>query len=695
MAIPPGSLNLSLDVRNTDCFINGQTFLKDLSGNGKDFTLTTSSVSYDSNVGSISIPNGQTAAGDPADFAYGTSALSVVYWAKLFPPTPGTNDDDLWLGPISGPAGGTYVIIRYKQEALEIIRVLTYTGGAGDPSYKDFPITHDSKWHMIAMTQPVNATMNDVKFYLDGVEIISTGGNNLTQAFNLVGTSRAELNSTVEGGRLTFGTFDIYTAQLTSGQILELYNSQLVRYATLERLYDMSNPACYSGTGNTVVNAAQAAYYPQLINSPTFAGSGQSKYFDLNGTNQYLGIVESGGPQFSIGGPYNVFTMIAWFQSDNNDRGTIASFGRRATPDNAPTIITNDSNFVQSNGISTGSLRTSQGNAETTTVISPGVWQMVAYTVDGTTTKIYLNGVLQDTGTQTDAQWPQYGASLLGANVGAYGVVQGPYFNGKIAYFAQYKDIALPEESILTFYNETYDRFYPPATDLICKLDFGDPACFTDGGTAVNDLSGNNNNWTLDSTSYTYDAANGSLTLAPTTNLIADSLLFQGAYPFFTGDTNISFSFWFYYDETTEVNPFLNNIAGGQLDFETLSDGYVRTTVYPNYVDTASAVLIDQQYNNIQFIYNGSQWQLFVNNILVSNFAQSITQGPAYPQMYFNPPDTNIGLEGLGLFNFYAGEIDSTTRTDIYNEGVARFNVPLPPVSGLSNGRRFGQGFPQ
>jgi hypothetical protein len=95
------------------------------------------------------------------------------------------------------------------------------------------------------------------------------------------------------------------------------------------------------------------------------------------------------------------------------------------------------------------------------------------------------------------------------------------------------------------------------------------------------------------------------------------------------------------------------------------------------------------------FIYNGSQWQLFVNNILVSNFAQSVIQGPAYPQMYFNNPDSNIGLEGLGLFYFYAGEIDSTTRTDLYNEGVNRFNVPLPPVTGLSNGRRFGQGFPQ
>jgi hypothetical protein len=689
MAIPPGSLSLSLDVRNTDCFINSTTAVNDLSGNGKNFTLTTSSVSYDSNVGSISIPNAEQAAGDPADFAYGTSALTVVYWAKLN--TAYAQPYDLWLGPVAGAAGSIYSIVR--DTSSNIIQLITYS--SPDTSFKRFSLVHDGKWHLLAFTRPVNATMNDVKFYLDGVEQSPIASDALTQVFNTSGTGRANISSTLGNNGLTFGTFDIYTAQLSSSDILDLYKTQLVRYATLERLYDMSNPACYSGTGLTVINAAQAAYYPKLVNSPTFAGSGQSKYFEFNGTNQYLGNLESGGPQSSIGGPYSVFTMIAWFQSNNNNRGTIASFGKRATPDNAPSILTNDANFVQSNGISTGSLRTTVGDAQTTTVISPGEWQMVAYTADGTNTKIYLNGVLQDTGTQSGAEWPQYGSSLFAANVGAYGVVQGPYFDGKIAYFAQYKDIALPEESILTFYNETYDRFHPPATNLICKLDFADPACFTDGGTAVNDLSGNDNNWTLDSTSYTFNAANGSLTLAPTTNLVADSLLFQGAYPFFTGDTNISFSFWFYYDETTEVNPFLNMISGGELTFETLSDGYVRTTVYPNYVDTLSQVVIDQQYNNFMFIYNGSQWQLFVNNILVSNFAQSVIQGPAYPQMYFNNPDLNIGLEGLGLFYFYAGEIDSTTRTDLYNEGVNRFNVPLPPVTGLSNGRRFGQGFPQ
>jgi len=694
MAIPSGSLNLSLDVRNRSCYIPGGTALNDLSGNGKDFTLTTSSVSYDSNVGSIAIPVGQQAAGDPADFAYGTSALTIVYWAKLIPNVGGAYD--FWFGPVGGGGlynGKIYAAVR-ASDYQNFIQLITYNTDSS--AYKRFSLVHDGKWHLLAFTRPVNATMNDVKFYLDGVEQTPIASDDLTQAFDTLGIGRANINSTLGDGSLTFGTFDIYTAQLSSSDILELYNSQLVRYATLERLYDISDPACYSPGFTRIYNQAQAAYFPLIVNSPTYGGIGQSRYFEFNGVNQYIGILESGGPQFSTGGPYSVFTMIAWFQNNNNDRGTIVSIGRRATPDNAPSILTNDANFVQSNGISTGSFRPSVGNAETTTVISPGEWQMVAYTADGTTTKIYLNGVLQDTGTQSGAEWPRYGSQLYGANVGAYGVVQGPYFNGKFAYFAQYKDIALPEESILTFYNETYSRFFPPATALISEFDFGDPACFTDGGTAVNDLSGNNNNWTLDSTSYTYNATNGSLTLPTTTHLTLDEVLFQSKYPFYTSNFPITLSFWFYYDSATEVSPFLNNLASSQtLTFETLGDGFVRSTVGDMYFDTATPVLNDLQYNNILFTFDGNSWATYVNNTLVSsNSPDSILQGSSFPQMYFNPP-SNTGVQGLGLFNMYDGVVDSSTRTDLYNIGVDRFNIPLPPVSGLSNGRRFGQGFPQ
>ena len=52
------------------------------------------------------------------------------------------------------------------------------------------------------------------------------------------------------------------------------------------------------------------------------------------------------------------------------------------------------------------------------------------------------------------------------------------------------------------------------------------------------------------------------------------------------------------------------------------------------------------------------------------------------------------GLDGLGLIYFYDGAIDSTERTNLYDEGVTRFvPSPPPPSSNGVGGRQFAQGF--
>jgi len=687
MAIPTANLSLSLDLSNGNCFLNGKTALNDLSGNGKNFTLSTSSYTFDTSLSALTVPSGQQAAGNPADFAYGTSALTVLYWAKLNPIAGGTDTYDLWLGPTGGSPSTNYVIYRFGST----IRVLTY--GSPSTSYKDFSMPTDSKWHLITVTRPINATMNDVKLYIDGVEISSSGGDVLTQTFNTSGTGRANISSTIGASGLTFTSFDIYTAQFTSAQVLEYYNSTLLKFQTPTRTYDISNPACFTPGNIRMFNTAQAAYNPRLINSPTYAGTGQSKYFQLNGSNQYLGIVEVDGPQISIGGPYNALTMICWFQANSSNQGTIASFGRRTT--SAPSIVTNDLNFSLSPGYSTGSFNPSVGDVETSTTVNTNDWQMVAFTADGTNTKIYLNGTLQETASQSGGYWPDYGSSLFGANVGGYGVVQAPYFNGKIGYFMQYKDIALPAEAIQDFYDLTVDRFSVPNANLITEIDFGNPACFTNGGTVVNDLSGNENNWQLSSSSYTYNAAKGTLTLPTTTNLISNNTIISSNMPFANGDLPFSMSFWFYYNSTNNPTSLYSNGASeGLVKFETLNTGALRIYVGATTTDTATNVFTNLKYNNIQMTYDLTTWNVYVDNNLVASGSGPINQNGLYPALYFNK-SANTGVSGLGLINFYDANLDSTSRTNLYNSGNAFLNDVLPPVTGKSNGRRFGQGFPQ
>jgi hypothetical protein len=49
----------------------------------------------------------------------------------------------------------------------------------------------------------------------------------------------------------------------------------------------------------------------------------------------------------------------------------------------------------------------------------------------------------------------------------------------------------------------------------------------------------------------------------------------------------------------------------------------------------------------------------------------------------------------IGTFDLYTTEVSEADILTIYTNEVSRFAPPLPPVTGLSNGRRFGQGFPQ
>ena len=223
---------------------------------------------------------------------------------------------------------------------------------------------------------------------------------------------------------------------------------------SLQRLYDFSDPACYSGSG-FVHNLAQIAYrFPAANVNATFAGSGTSKYFSFNGTNQYIANQDLA----SVGGPYSTVTIIVWFQTTNTNNGGLVCWGRTSTY--VPGIMTNNANFVQSPGLSTGSFSLA-GNVTTTTPVDINLWQMVAFTADGTNSRIYLNGVLQSTDTQDGGQWPQQGGSVIGARIVNQTDIGAPFFAGNIAYISQYNQ-ALSGIDILAEYDRLSPRFPNP-----------------------------------------------------------------------------------------------------------------------------------------------------------------------------------------------------------------------------------------
>jgi hypothetical protein len=223
-----------------------------------------------------------------------------------------------------------------------------------------------------------------------------------------------------------------------------------------------------------------------------------------------------------------------------------------------------------------------------------------------------------------------------------------------------------------------------PTTGLISRIDFLNPACFSNGGTAVTDLSGTGNNWTLSNTSYTYNATYGTLTLNTGNPLIANNL------NFYVGDVPFSYSYWVYYAGVGPENRYFYNGAYPNAGFiEQHNNSAVAGEIYwyTTGLNVIPGVLVSGQYNNICSTYDGTTWNAYVNNVLVDTGSGPIpqAQGTAAPAFDFNNRYYNPGgVPGLGLIYFYNAALNSTDRNLLYNDGLARFNPPAVPIAEYS-----------
>jgi hypothetical protein len=238
----------------------------------------------------------------------------------------------------------------------------------------------------------------------------------------------------------------------------------------------------------------------------------------------------------------------------------------------------------------------------------------------------------------------------------------------------------------------------PPTSD--CFLDFGNPSSFTNGGTAITDLSGNGKNWTLDNTSYTFDGTVGAVVLPP--GLQAQGNNTQYAY----GTGAFSILTWvklINYGGSSNICLIGPDGSGSRL-FYFLDPPSQTVQDNGSGVAVQSPITYDSAWHLLGMTRPSSgqvqDQKLYVDGVLIPNTAfynptQPLNQGSGgYAVLHsgFNPQSLYIST-----FKIYLAELDSADLTSIFNAEGSRYGItpPLPPVTGLSNGRRFGQGFPQ
>ena len=460
MAIPPGSLNVSIDFQNPACFTNGGTAITDLSGNGKNFTLNSTSYTFDNTNGSITMPNGVIASSTPSNFLYGTSALSMLCWVNI-----GTGSYQTNICRLGGDACGSRLMPYYTADNTYFIMDGACTAGA-------WPAPITPGWHLLAITRPANCLCGDQKFYIDGVYYAQSGSYQPFVPMDMNNAVFVELNDGYAGvGKpLNIGTFDLYTTEVSAADILTIYNNEVSRFIptppalTPIAEYDFQNGS-YPGSGTTVFDLSGTGNTLAITSGGTWV-SGTPNYFNLNNNTAIYKSPALGGIAST-----NVFSMNLWYYDlTEEDDGIVFYLGQDFPNEGATFGLQFGNQFAVSGGFGYGIIPVSG-------ITSPG-WNFISYVSTGSSTTAYLNGASVGSTTNVPSI-PAQGGICLGTGL-SNGSPPVPRVElagiGRIGY-ASIFNVALGSTEITDIYNATVSSYpsppLPPVTGLSNGRRFG------------------------------------------------------------------------------------------------------------------------------------------------------------------------------------------------------------------------------
>lgn len=245
-----------------------------------------------------------------------------------------------------------------------------------------------------------------------------------------------------------------------------------------------------------------------------------------------------------------------------------------------------------------------------------------------------------------------------------------------------------------------------------------DAANYSGSGTAWPDGSGNGNDYTLVNpifnsnfggyfsfvspgdgsiTNYAYKNTTGPLTTAQTDwtmqawiNVPAQPPLTADGITIFTNG-NEGPGYGYYMSIQWAYYAFTGRMPG--INIPTTA-GYFATDsadAFPTDAWTLMTITVDSS-NNLKIYFNNTLIETFTG--VSMGFAPSASAqlyvGTNNPSLYYSKAFNG----DIAVIRFYTAALDSADIANQYTSEVGRF-TPLPPVTGLSNGRRFGQGFPQ
>jgi hypothetical protein len=376
--IVKNNLVLNLDSTSSVSYPTTGTAWKDLSGYGNNGTLI-NGPTFDSVSESIIFDGTDDYAVLSNFINKPITEITCESWIKPDKPTiSGTirggaisSSNSMYLGIIDSVDGGNTFAMHWANQTNNS-RVYNWNGSIPNNSWSHLVGTYDG------------AT---ARAYLNGVEIWSTAQTGvIPDATYYVGTY---------GGTVVDGTHNfkgnipiarIYNKALNQNEILQNYYGGSIVTNGLVMALDASNPGSYAGTGTTWKDLTGNGNNVSLVNGPTYMSSG----FFRNDTDSYF----SGSGTATIPVGNSPYTMIVWARQLSSVGWGFAS----GFISIGGFFITNGSNSLRTlNGTLGHFHHYWWGNDLSLESNSAGIaldkWFMLSVTFDGTTRRIWVNGI--------------------------------------------------------------------------------------------------------------------------------------------------------------------------------------------------------------------------------------------------------------------------------------------------------------
>ena len=418
---------------------------------------------------------------------------------------------------------------------------------------------------------------------------------------------------------------------------------------------------------------------------------------NLTFTNQIAGVYSTAGQYANI---TTNFTISVWFRA-NSLAATQLIFNNGQTGASPAGI----SIVLQTNGQLNFTINGVVSSTYGSPILVADKFYNATYTFTGNVLKFYLDGVLISTNAGL--------GNLLAYSVNSYmswGGFSGPSFTDTYTNNTSYNVVliyntALSNSQVLDIFDTYYSRILGPAH----SYDIANPASYPGFGSQINDIGNLPFIATLGINNATYNGTNFSFALNGTTTSYCRSGANQ---TIFTGSNNFTTQYWFNNSGPLASPPY--NIF---LTVGSRTSGYL--SGYTNRISATGELVIGSTGNadyNTGFFPTIGTWYQITITVNTSNLLILYVNGTVVYQntITFNQPDTALNSISIGtpeyslpdnaayiqwgVLNLYTRVLIPTEITEYYNDTAARFAPPvppLPPVTGLSNGRRFGQGFPQ